>query len=87
MANEKSHMAGMMTDYRKMYDVIKNWGESGGYIRGMSWAIGNMESHGWSGAAAANERYHYGEVCKAYEALKIALQNAIGIGHQKEDAL
>ena len=87
MKYKKSNMSGMVSDYQKMYDAIKNWNESppagavknGYYIYGMGWAIGDMAYHGWSGEAAKNESYHYEEVRKAHKALKVALQNALGI--------
>ena len=85
MACTPSRMSGMISDYQKMYDTIKNWNEAspptkrledgtyynepGHYIYGM----------GWTGDAAKNERYHYEEVRKAHKALKVALQNALGI--------
>ena len=91
MEHTKSKMNGMVSDYQKMYDVIKNWNESfpvidgksyneeGHYIYGMGWAIDDMGFHGWSGEDAKNEVYHYEEVRKAHKALKVALQNALGI--------
>ena len=85
----------MVTDYQKMYEVIKNWNEAsppterladgtfynepGHHIYGMGWAISEMPYHGWIGDAAKNEIYHYEEVRKAHKALKVALQNALGI--------
>lgn len=77
----------MISDYQKMYDTIKDWNESvpvgvvkdGYYIFGMGWAISDMGFHGWSGDAAKNEIHHYEEVRKAHKALKVALQNALGI--------
>ena len=87
MKYTKSNMSGMISDYQKMYDAIKNWDESPStievngesYIYGMGWAIGDMGYHGWSGDAAKNEIHHYEEVKKAHKALKSALQNALGI--------
>lgn len=87
MKYKKSNMSGMVSDYQKMYDAIKNWDESpptevvkdGYYIYGMGWAIDDMGYHGWLGEAAQNEIYHYEEVRKAHKALKVALQNALGI--------
>lgn len=86
MEYTKSRMSGMVSDYQKMYDVIKNWDESSfnkeskdHYIYGMGWVIGDMAYHGWTGDAAKNERHHYDEVKKTHKALKIALQNALGI--------
>lgn len=83
---EKSKMRGMISDYQKMYESVKNWNESGfhkeskdHYIYGMGWSIIDMAYHGWVGEAADNERYHYEEVRKAHKALKVALQNALGI--------
>lgn len=90
----KSRMSGAVADYQKMYQAVKNWNEAspptryengtvyneeGHYIYDMGWAIGDMAYHGWSDKAAENERYHYEEVRKAHKALKIALQNALGI--------
>lgn len=83
----KSRMSGMVSDYQKMYDAIKNWNEAppagevkdGYYIYGMGWAIDDMPYHGWTGKNANNERYHYNEVRKAHKELKVALQNALGI--------
>lgn len=94
MEYTKSKMSGMISDYQKMYDAIKNWNEAspptkvidgkayneeGHYIYGMGWALGDMGFHGWTGDAAKNENYHYEEVRKAHKALKVALQNALGI--------
>lgn len=94
MEYTKSNMSGMVKNYQKMYDTIKNWNEAspptkvideqihneeGHYLYGMGWAIGDMGYHGWSGDAAKNEIYHYEEVRKAHKALKVALQNALGI--------
>lgn len=87
MKYKKSNMSGMVSDYHKMYDAIKNWNESpyagevkdGYYIYGMGWAVSDMAFHGWVGEAAENERHHYEEVRKAHKALKVALQNALGI--------
>ena len=90
----KSEMNGMIADYQKMYDAIKNWNEAssatsmidgkpynepGHYIYGMGWAIGDMGYHGWTDEAAKNEILNYEEVKKAHKALKVALQNALGI--------
>lgn len=90
----KSRMSGAVADYQKMYNAIKNWNtaspptrfvngeiynEEGHYIYGMGWIIDDMGFHGWSGKAAEVERYHYEEVRKAHKALKVALQNALGI--------
>lgn len=100
MEYTKSKMNGMVSDYQKMYDVIKNWNEAspptkyidgkhyneeGHYIYGMGWAIGDMGFHGWSGEAAKNEIYHYEEVRKAHKALKVALQNALGIEQTEKE--
>lgn len=83
-----SRMSGMISDYQKMYDAIKNWDKSpsasqvdepGHYIYGMGWAIDDMGFHGWEGEAAANERRHFEEVKQAHKALKIALESALGI--------
>ena len=83
-----SRMSGMISDYQKMYDAIKNWDKSpsasqvdepGHYIYGMEWAIGDMGFHGWDGAAGENERRHFEEVKKAHKALKTALESALGI--------
>lgn len=95
MEYTKSKMSGMVSDYQKMYDAIKNWNEAspptkrledgtvynepGHYIYGMGWAIDDMAYHGWTGDAAKNEWHHYEEVKKAHKALKIALQNALGV--------
>ena len=86
MEYKKSNMSGMISDYQKMYDAIKNWNESSlnkeskdHYIFGMGWAIDDMAYHGWTGDAAKNEKHHYDEVKKAHKALKVALQNALGI--------
>ena len=83
---DKSNMRGMVSDYQKMYDSVKNWNESSfnkesndHYIYGMGWTIGDAGYHGWCGKALENERYHYEEVRKAHKALKVALQNALGI--------
>ena len=75
MEYTKSRMSGMVSDYQKMYDAIKNWNEEspptkrledgtfynepGHYIYGMGWALGDMCFHGWVGDAAKNEMYHY----------------------------
>lgn len=90
----KSRMSGAVTDYQKMYNAVKNWNEAspptrfnngviqneeGHYIYDMGWAISDMAFHGWSDKAAENERHHYEEVRKAHKALKMALQNALGI--------
>lgn len=84
----------MISDYQKMYDVIKNWNEAspqsriengviineeGHYIYGMGWVLGDMPFHGWTGNVAKNEWYHFEEVRKAHKLLKVALQNALGI--------
>ena len=95
MEYTKSRMSGMVSDYEKMYDAIKNWNEAspptkrledgtfynepGHYIYGMGWTLEDMGFHGWAGDAAKNEVYHYEEVRKAHKALKVALQNALGI--------
>lgn len=93
-AYHKSRMSGAVADYQKMYNVIKNWNEAspptrfvngeiyneeGHHIYDMGWVIGDMVFHGWSDKAAENERHHYEEVRKAHKALKVALQNALGI--------
>ena len=78
MEYTKSKMSGMVSDYQKMYDAIKNWNEAspptkrledgtvynepGHYIYGMGWAIDDMGYHGWTGDAAKNEWHHYEEV-------------------------
>ena len=75
MEYTKSRMSGMVSDYEKMYDAIKNWNEAspptkrlddgtfynepGHYIYGMGWALEDMGFHGWVGDAAKNEVYHY----------------------------
>ena len=51
----------------------------------MGWAIDDMGFHGWSGEDAKNEVYHYEEVRKAHKALKVALQNALGIEQTKKE--
>lgn len=94
MEYTKSKMSGMVFDYQKMYDVIKNWNEAsppskiengkiineeGHYIYGMGWTLGDMPFHGWTGDAAKNEWHNFEEVRKAHKALKVALQNALGI--------
>ena len=70
MEYKKSNMSGMVSDYQKMYDAIKNWNESSfdkeskdHYLYGMGWAIDDMPYHGWTGDAAENERHHYVPVC------------------------
>lgn len=100
MKIEKSNMSGMVSDYQKMYDAIKNWNEAsppsevkdgkvynepGHYIYGMGWAICDAPYHGWSGEVLNREKYHYEEVRKAHEALKAALQNALGIEQTEQE--
>ena len=93
MEYTKSKMKGIVQDYQQMYDAIKNWNESpppgpvtgGYYIYGMGWSIDDMPYHGWIGADADNERYHYKEVRKAHKALKVALQNALGIEQTEKE--
>lgn len=101
MEYTKSKMSGMVSDYKKMYDAIKNWDETspptkrledgtfynepGHYIYGMGWVLGDMGFHGWTGDAAKNEVYHYEEVSKAHKALKVALQHALGIEQIEKD--
>ena len=95
----KSRLSGAVEDYKKMYNVIKNWdeqpppteykdgkyyNEEGHYIYGIGYALQDMPFHGWIGAAAKNEWYHYEEIEKAYKNLKIALENALGIANQKK---
>lgn len=95
----KSRMSGAVKDYKKMYDVIKNWDESpppteykngkyyneeGHYIYGIGYALQDMPFHGWTGVAAENELYHYKKVEKTYKNFKIALENALGIKNKKE---
>ena len=86
MSNTKSKMKGMVDSYQKMYDAIKNWNEeaptgpsSEYYIYHMGWSIGDMGFFGWTGDVAKNEIYHYEEVKRAHKALKVALQNALGV--------
>ena len=88
----KSRMKGMVDCYQKMYDTIKNWNEEAPagpvtehYIYNMGWSVGDMAYHGWSGDAAKNEIYHYEEVKRAHKALKVALQNALGIEQTEKE--
>lgn len=88
----KSNMSGMIKDYQKMYDAIKNWDESpldndsqDCYLYGMGWAIDDMAYHGWTGEPANNEKYHYKKVCECHKALKVALEDALGINKEKEN--
>lgn len=98
--NIPSQMSGMRDDYQKMYDDIKNWNEEspptqfidgksynepGHYIYRFGWVLSEMGFHGWTGDAAKNEWYHYEEVKKAHKALKVALQNALGIEQTKKE--
>ena len=92
MEYTKSNMRGMVSDYQKMYDAIKNWNESSfgkeskdHYLYGMGWSIGDMAYFGWTGDAAKNERHHYEEVRQAHKALKVALQNALGVEQTEEE--
>lgn len=100
MEYRKSNMVGAVADYQAMYNAIKNWNESspptqfidgqcynepGHYIYNMGWSISEMPYFGWTGEALKNERYHYEEVRKAHKALKVALQNALGIEQRAKE--
>lgn len=91
-AKRKSNMSGMLSDYQKMYDIIKNWNEdgfksneAGFFLYKMGWAIGEAPYLGWTGEALATERYHYEAVKKAHKALKVALQDALGIEQTEKE--
>ena len=92
MKHTKSNMKGMVDNYQKMYNLIKNWNEEASagplsehYIYHMGWSIGDMGYFGWSGDAAKNEMHHYEEVKNAHKALKVALQNALGIEQTEKE--
>jgi len=91
----RSNISGMVEDYQKMYDTIKNWNEpsppskvidgkvineEGHYIYGMGWIIGDAPYFGWENDKLENEKYHYDNVSKTYSEFKIALEQALGIG-------
>ena len=100
MKYTKCRMVGMVEDCKWMYDCIKNWNEAcpptefkdgevynepGHYIYGMAEGLGDAPYHGWEGDALKNERHHLEEIKKAHKALKVALQNALGIGQTKQE--
>lgn len=92
MEYTKSRMKGMVSEYQKMYDTIKNWNESPPagpvtehYLYSIGWSIGDMGYFGWTGDAAKNEVHHYEEIKRAHKALKVALQNALGIEQTEEE--
>lgn len=85
-------MRGMAVEYQKMYEAIRHWNETSfnenpneHYLYEMEWTLDEMGNHGWTGEAAENEWYHYKEVKNAHKALKVALQNALGIEQVKKE--
>ena len=86
MTTKPSNMQGARKDYAIMYDLIKNWNSSpfedtknNHYLYDLGYALDDMKYYGWIGEEAKNERFHYEEICKAHSALKLALENALGI--------
>jgi len=85
-----SKMSGMVKDYNKMYETIKDWNESPidnsegeHYIYGMGYAISDAAYFGFTKKELDNERYHYHNVVQKYKEFKEALAEAIGIANSK----
>lgn len=86
MIHTKSNVLGIVENYQKMYNSIKNWSEpipfgmyKGHYLESIGHTIDDTGYFGWTGDAAKNEIRHYKEVNKAYKALMFALESALGM--------
>lgn len=92
MKYTKSIVKGMRDNYREMYDVIKNWNEEAPagpvnehYIYVLGYALGDIGYFGFTEDETQNEIHHYQEIKRAHKALKVALQNALGIEQTKQE--
>ena len=81
-----SKMSGMVKDYNKMYDAIKDWNVSPldnrdgeHYIYSMGYTINDAAYFGFAGKELDDEKYHYHNVQQKYKEFKEALAEAIGI--------
>jgi hypothetical protein len=85
---QQSNMNGMVKDYKKIYDEIKNWNNIDdnendnklkGVIYGMGYAVGDAGYFGWKSNELTNERNTFNAVYNAYMELLHACEDALGI--------
>lgn len=83
----KSNMSGLVKDYQKVYDEIKNWNnfnndlssELAGIMYGMGYSLDDAPFFGWTGDKLNEERRTFNAIEKAYTDMLFALEDALGI--------
>lgn len=74
----KSNLTGFVSDYKKLYDIVKAMDDDNGSMNSLGWAVGDLDYH-CSRETADRERIIYNNIEKTYKAFLNALEDALGI--------